>query len=82
MITGVNKLGSRGHFGGCFLSILLCRLVTTYEGEKMNRANNELMKITLPRMGGVVLKLLRSVVAGQRRRDANKKSSVTGGLPI
>lgn len=48
----------------------------------MNRANNELMKITLPRMGGVVLKLLRSVVAGQRRRDANKKSSVTGGLPI
>ena len=59
MIIGVNKLGSRGYFGSCFLSILLCRLVTT---QKETIRANQLMEITLP--GG--LQLLKSVVVGKR----------------
>jgi hypothetical protein len=45
MIIAMNEVESRGHFGGCFLPILLCRLVTMQE--KKIRIN-ELMEITPP----------------------------------
>lgn len=69
MIIGVNKLESRGHLGGCFLPILLCRMVIIQEKRKSIRVN-KLKEITTPGR----LKMLRTVVMGGSRgkRGVNK----------